>query len=75
MKLDLIYDGILHRYRRKREKLIERIGDPTRIPTSWGPFNAYCYKSTLDGMEHIAMVKVIINHFGFKVSFHRYPSA
>lgn len=24
----------------------------------WGPFTAYCYKSILDGIEHIAMVKV-----------------
>lgn len=29
-----------------------------RIPTMWGPFTAYCYKSILDGIEHIAMVKV-----------------
>ena len=28
------------------------------IPTMWGPFKAYCYRSLLDGMEHIAMVKV-----------------
>lgn len=29
-----------------------------RIPTMWGPFTAYCYRSILDGIEHIAMVKV-----------------
>lgn len=28
------------------------------IPTMWGPFKAYCYRSMLDGIEHIAMVKV-----------------
>lgn len=28
------------------------------IPTMWGPFKAYCYRSLLDGIEHIAMVKV-----------------
>lgn len=28
------------------------------IPTIWGPFAANCYRSLLDGMEHIAMVKV-----------------
>lgn len=28
------------------------------IPTTWGPFKAYCFKSVLDGIEHIAMVKV-----------------
>lgn len=31
------------------------------IPTMWGPFTAYCYRSILDGMEHIAMVKVRCN--------------
>lgn len=31
-----------------------------RIPTMWGPFTAYCYRSILDGIEHIAMVKVSI---------------
>ena len=31
-----------------------------RIPTMWGPFTAYCYRSLLDGIEHIAMVKVSI---------------
>lgn len=31
-----------------------------RIPTIWGPFTAYCYRSILDGIEHIAMVKVSI---------------
>lgn len=30
-----------------------------RIPTMWGPFTAHCYRSVLDGIEHIAMVKVI----------------
>lgn len=29
-----------------------------RIPTMWGPFTAHCYRSILDGIEHIAMVKV-----------------
>ncbi|XP_038877314.1 bifunctional riboflavin biosynthesis protein RIBA 1, chloroplastic-like [Benincasa hispida] len=55
--LKIISIADLIRYRRKREKLIERIGEPTRMPTTWGPFNAYCYKSTLDGIEHIALVK------------------
>ena len=36
---------------------MERAG-VARIPTMWGPFEAYCYKSLLDGIEHIAMVKV-----------------
>lgn len=27
----------------------------------WGPFTAHCYKSILDGIEHIAMVKVSVS--------------
>lgn len=45
------------RYRRKRDKLVER-ASAALIPTMWGPFAANCYRSLLDGIEHIAMVKV-----------------
>jgi hypothetical protein len=48
------------RYRRKRDKLVER-ASAARIPTMWGPFTSYCYRSLLDGIEHIAMVKVSIS--------------
>ncbi|KAG6600243.1 Bifunctional riboflavin biosynthesis protein RIBA 1, chloroplastic, partial [Cucurbita argyrosperma subsp. sororia] len=54
--LKIISIADLIRYRRKKEISIERVGAPTRMPTTWGTFNAYCYKSTLDGIEHIAMV-------------------
>ncbi|GKV01032.1 hypothetical protein SLEP1_g13632 [Rubroshorea leprosula] len=46
----------LIRYRRKREKLVERTAI-TRLPTKWGLFQAYCYRSKLDGTEHVAVVK------------------
>ncbi|KAI3450451.1 hypothetical protein Pfo_007116 [Paulownia fortunei] len=46
----------LIRYRRKREKLVERTAI-SRLPTKWGSFKAHCYRSKLDGMEHIAIVK------------------
>ncbi|MED6108720.1 Bifunctional riboflavin biosynthesis protein RIBA 1, chloroplastic [Stylosanthes scabra] len=46
----------LIRYRRKRDKLVVHAA-AARIPTMWGPFTAYCYRSLLDGIEHIAMVK------------------
>lgn len=53
---------LITRYRRKRDKLVEKAaGAP--IPTMWGPFKAYCYKSMLDGVEHIAMVKVSKSNF------------
>lgn len=46
----------LIRYRRKREKLVERTS-VSRLPTKWGIFQAYCYSSKLDGTEHVAVVK------------------
>ncbi|KAL1802054.1 hypothetical protein ACET3Z_030701 [Daucus carota] len=46
----------LIRYRRKRDHLVERASS-ARIPTMWGPFTSYCYRSIIDGIEHIAMVK------------------
>ncbi|KAL6011232.1 putative monofunctional riboflavin biosynthesis protein RIBA 3, chloroplastic [Asimina triloba] len=51
----------LIRYRRKREKLVERTA-VSRLPTKWGLFQAYCYRSKLDGMEHLAVVKGDIGH-------------
>ncbi|XP_017634114.1 bifunctional riboflavin biosynthesis protein RIBA 1, chloroplastic-like isoform X2 [Gossypium arboreum] len=54
--LKIISIADLIRYRRKRDKLIELAG-AARIPTMWGPFTAHCYRSILDGIEHIAMVK------------------
>ncbi|CAN8251677.1 unnamed protein product [Cochlearia groenlandica] len=53
--LKIVSIADLIRYRRKRDKLVER-SSAARIPTMWGPFTAYCYKSILDGIEHIAMV-------------------
>jgi 3,4-dihydroxy 2-butanone 4-phosphate synthase/GTP cyclohydrolase II len=47
------------RYRRKREKLVERTY-VSHLPTKWGLFQAYCYSSKLDGTEHVAIVKVNI---------------
>ncbi|KAF9681848.1 hypothetical protein SADUNF_Sadunf05G0045600 [Salix dunnii] len=41
---------------RKRDRLVE-LAAAAPIPTMWGPFKAYCYRSLLDGIEHIAMVK------------------
>ncbi|KAI5603318.1 hypothetical protein POPTR_001G234900v4 [Populus trichocarpa] len=46
----------LIRYRRKREYLVERSAI-SRLPTKWGLFEAYCYRSKLEGTEHVAIVK------------------
>ncbi|KAF7834449.1 bifunctional riboflavin biosynthesis protein RIBA 1, chloroplastic-like isoform X1 [Senna tora] len=54
--LKIISIADLIRYRRKRDKLVE-CASAALIPTVWGPFRAYCYRSCLDGTEHIAMVK------------------
>ncbi|XP_027335250.1 bifunctional riboflavin biosynthesis protein RIBA 1, chloroplastic-like [Abrus precatorius] len=54
--LKIVSIADLTRYRRKRDKLVDRASD-AKIPTMWGPFTAYCYRSLLDGIEHIAMVK------------------
>ncbi|XP_057473424.1 monofunctional riboflavin biosynthesis protein RIBA 3, chloroplastic-like isoform X1 [Actinidia eriantha] len=51
----------LIRYRRKREKLVERTA-VSRLPTKWGLFQAYGYRSKLDGTEHVAIVKGNIGH-------------
>ncbi|XVF15254.1 hypothetical protein REPUB_Repub09cG0135100 [Reevesia pubescens] len=55
-KLKIISIADLIRYRRKRDRLVE-LAAASLIPTMWGPFKAYCYRSLLDGIEHIAMVK------------------
>ncbi|KAI4375602.1 hypothetical protein MLD38_013454 [Melastoma candidum] len=54
--LKIISIADLIRYRRKREKLVELVA-ATRLPTVWGNFTAHCYRSRLDGIEHVAMVK------------------
>ncbi|KAK9228614.1 hypothetical protein WN944_021566 [Citrus x changshan-huyou] len=54
--LKIISIADLIRYRRKRDRLVE-LAAAAPIPTMWGPFKAHCYRSLLDGIEHIAMVK------------------
>ncbi|KAL8151898.1 hypothetical protein V2J09_021706 [Rumex salicifolius] len=54
--LNIISIADLIRFRRKRDKLVELAGTAP-IPTMWGPFATYCFKSMLDGTEHVAMVK------------------
>jgi 3,4-dihydroxy 2-butanone 4-phosphate synthase / GTP cyclohydrolase II len=44
------------RYRRKTEKLVKRVAE-ARIPTEFGDFTCYVYESTLDGEEHVALVR------------------
>ncbi len=43
-------------YRRHHDKLVERIVS-TRLPTTFGEFQAVGYRSLIDGKHHVALVK------------------
>ncbi|MFM9225163.1 MAG: bifunctional 3,4-dihydroxy-2-butanone-4-phosphate synthase/GTP cyclohydrolase II [Actinomycetota bacterium] len=43
-------------YRRHHERLVERMGEAT-VPTDFGSFECIAYRSTIDGVEHLAFVK------------------
>ena len=42
-------------YRRHNERLVERMGS-ANVPTEWGNFDCVAYRSTIDGIEHLAFV-------------------
>ena len=48
-------ESLIH-YRRKYEKLVERISE-SPLPSEYGNFKAVTYKSTITGEHHIALVK------------------
>jgi len=54
LKLGTIEELI--KYRRGREKLIERV-ETVRMPTDYGDFQLHLYRSKLDGQHHLALVK------------------
>lgn len=43
-------------YRRRNERQVE-LHSSSRLPTAYGEFKAYAYKSLIDGFSHIALVK------------------
>ncbi|MBU3665355.1 MAG: bifunctional 3,4-dihydroxy-2-butanone-4-phosphate synthase/GTP cyclohydrolase II [Chthoniobacterales bacterium] len=47
-------------YRRRREKLVER-EQCVRLPTDFGDFDLYLYRSLTDGAHHLALVRGDIN--------------
>src|SRR5215470_14281214 len=53
LKICTIAD-LIH-YRRTREKLVERM-EVVRMPTEYGDFDLYLYRSKLDGQHHLALV-------------------
>ncbi|MBI2949806.1 MAG: bifunctional 3,4-dihydroxy-2-butanone-4-phosphate synthase/GTP cyclohydrolase II [Verrucomicrobia bacterium] len=54
-KLKICTIEALIRYRRTREKLVERV-EVVRMPTEHGDFDLYLYRSCLDGQHHLALV-------------------
>jgi len=54
--LKLVTVADLIEYRRRTEKLVERVADAT-LPTKYGTFRAVGYESTIDGAHHLALVK------------------
>ena len=54
--LKMITVAELIAYRRRTEKLVERVVD-TALPTSFGDFTAVGYRSLVDDKHHVAMVK------------------
>ncbi|MDN8593915.1 MULTISPECIES: bifunctional 3,4-dihydroxy-2-butanone-4-phosphate synthase/GTP cyclohydrolase II [unclassified Corynebacterium] len=54
-RLKMISIAQLIAYRRRTERIVERVVE-TSLPTTYGPFTAYGYKSLIDASEHIALV-------------------
>ncbi len=46
-------------YRRTREKLVERV-EVVKMPTAYGDFDLYLYRSKVDGQHHLALVRGIV---------------
>jgi 3,4-dihydroxy 2-butanone 4-phosphate synthase/GTP cyclohydrolase II len=53
LKICTIADLI--QFRRTREKLVERV-EVVKLPTEYGEFNLYLYRSKLDSQHHLALV-------------------
>jgi 3,4-dihydroxy 2-butanone 4-phosphate synthase/GTP cyclohydrolase II len=55
-KLRICTIADLIHYRRTREKLVERI-EVVQMPTAYGDFDLYLYRSKVDGQHHLALVR------------------
>jgi 3,4-dihydroxy 2-butanone 4-phosphate synthase/GTP cyclohydrolase II len=53
-------EDLIH-YRRTREKLVERV-EVIKLPTEYGDFDLYLYKSHTDGQRHVALVMGDVAH-------------
>jgi len=54
-RLKLCTMADLIQYRRTREKLVERV-EAVKLPTDYGEFDLYLYRSKLDEQHHLALV-------------------
>jgi 3,4-dihydroxy 2-butanone 4-phosphate synthase / GTP cyclohydrolase II len=55
-KLRICTIEALIKFRRARERLVERV-ESIQLPTDYGDFQLILYRSTLDGQNHLALVK------------------
>src|SRR5216117_2575706 len=55
-RLKLCTIEALIKYRRTREKLVQRL-EVVQMPTDYGDFALHLYRSTTDGQHHLALVK------------------
>ena len=54
--LKLVTVADLIEYRRRTEKLVERVAE-VRLPTTYGEFTAVAFRETLTGKPHVALVR------------------
>ena len=59
-QLKIITIASLIKYRIKKEKLVRRAAE-AELPTTHGEFKVIAYENDVDGLEHIALVKGVIN--------------
>src|SRR5580700_8008360 len=55
-KLKICTIEALIKYRREREKLVERV-QVVKLPTEYGEFDLHLYRSKIDGQHHLALVR------------------
>ncbi|MGB0582510.1 MAG: bifunctional 3,4-dihydroxy-2-butanone-4-phosphate synthase/GTP cyclohydrolase II [Limisphaerales bacterium] len=55
-KLKLCSIEELIKFRRERDRLVEKI-ETVQMPTDFGTFDLHLYRSTIDGQNHIALVR------------------
>jgi len=59
-RLKVISIASLIAYRFRRDRLVRRV-TTTRLPTRYGEFKLHLYRSLVDGEEHIALVKGVVD--------------